>query len=95
MYSKITTVTGLTRDRSELDALAVASVERCEWLTKYLLDAPYKNGFWKVDTIVKHARKHGAVGTIEVKHQYRRDSRAAWGIAKVMKIDVATGAVIA
>lgn len=95
MYSKITTVTGLTRDRAELDTLAVASVERGDWLTKYSLDAPYKNGFWKVETIVRHARKHGAVGIITVKHQSKRSINAGWFLACEMKIDVATGAVVA
>lgn len=95
MYSKITTVTGLKRDRAELDTLAVASVERGDWLAKYSLDAPYKNGFWKVETIVNHARKHGAVGIITVKHQSKISSNAAWFVSREMKIDVATGAVVA
>ena len=95
MYSKITTVTGLTRDRAELDTLAVASVERGDWLAAYSLDAPYKNGFWKVGTIVRHARKHGAVGIITVKHQYKCGINGAWRILAVLKIDVATGAVVA
>ena len=95
MNSKITTVTGLTRDRTELGTLAVASVERGDWLAKYSLDAPYKNGFWKVETIVRHARKHGAVGIIRVKHQYKRGTSGGWNIVAVMDIDVATGTVVA
>jgi len=95
MYSKITTVTGLKRDRAELDTLAVASVERGDWLTAHSLNAPYKNGFWKVETIVRHARKHGAVGIITVKHQSKNSISAAWRVHAEMKIDVATGAVVA
>jgi hypothetical protein len=95
MYSKITTVTGLTRDRAELDALAVASIERGDWLTANSFNCPHKKGFWKTETIVKHARKHGAVGVITVKHQLKYSISSAWRVVTEMKIDVATGAVVA
>jgi hypothetical protein len=95
MYSKITTVTGLTRDRAELDTMAVASVERGDWLTANALNAPYRNGFWKIDTIVKHAKRHGAVGVITVKHQYKYGNNGVWKVLAMMKIDVATSAVVA
>lgn len=95
MMSRITTVTGLTRDRAELDALAVASTERGDWLTANSLNCPHKKGFWKTETIVKHARKHGAVGLITVSHKSRYSSSHTWREVAKKIIDVETGKEIA